>query len=167
MPRVPFESLPPSARLWVFGAERPITGSGASRLLGAVDEHQERWNAHGSPLTCARQWTEDRFLAIGVDQSTAGASGCSIDGLFRVLKGLETELGTPLVGGGTVYYRDPSGPIVAVSRDEFSELAADGAVRKDTKVFDMTVATVGDWNERFEIETARSWHANLLPEHAG
>lgn len=167
MPRVPFESLPPSSRLWVFGAERPVTGSAATRLLSAVDEHLDRWNAHGAPLTCGRKWTEDRFLAIGVDQSTAGASGCSIDGLFRVLKTLESELGTRLVGGGTVYYRDPAGPIVAVSRDEFSELASEGAVRKDTRVFDLTVATVAEWMERFETETARSWHANLLPEHAG
>ena len=167
MPRVSFESLPPSSRVWVFGAERPVIGSAAARLLSVVDEHLDRWNAHGSPLTCARKWTEDRFLTIAVDQSTAGASGCSIDGMFRVLKGLESELGTRLVGGGTVYYRDPSGPVVAVTRDEFSELAADGAVRKDTRVFDTTVPTVGDWNERFEVETGRSWHADLLPEHAG
>jgi len=166
MPRVSFESLPPSARLWIFAAERPVTGSAAQRLLGAVDEHLGRWNAHGAPLTCAREWTEDRFLTIGVDQSTAGASGCSIDGLFRVLKTMEAELGTPLVGSGTVYYRDPAGPIVAVSREEFTELAADGAVRKDTRVFDLTVATVADWKDRFETETARSWHANLLPETA-
>lgn len=167
MPRVAFDSLPASARLWVFGAERPLTGAAAERLLADVDLYLDRWNAHGSPLTCARQWSENRFLAIGVDQSTAGASGCSIDGLFRVLKGLEHELGTRLVGGGMVYYRDPAGPIVAVTRDEFSELAADRAVRKDTRVFDMTVATVGDWKERFETETSRSWHADLLPEHAG
>ncbi len=166
MPRVPFQSLPPSARLWVFAAERPITGSAAQRLLGAVDEHLDRWNAHGAPLTCAREWTENRFLAIGVDQSTAGASGCSIDGLFRILKTMEGELATPLVGGGTVYYRDPAGPILAVSRDEFSELAAEGAVRGDTRVFDLTVATVADWRARFETDTAQSWHANLLPEAA-
>ena len=167
MPRVEFESLPPSARLWVFGSDRPITGDAAERLLHAVDEYLDRWNAHGAPLTCGRAWREDRFLAIGVDQSTAGASGCSIDGLFRVLKGFESVLGTRLVGGGTVFYRDPAGPILGVSRDEFSELGAEGVVRKDTRVFDMTVATVGDWKERFETETARSWHANLLPEHAG
>ncbi len=166
MPRVSFESLPPSARLWIFAAERPVTGSAAQRLLGAVDAHLGSWNAHGAPLTCAREWTEDRFLTIGVDQSTAGASGCSIDGLFRVLKTVEAELGTPLVGSGTVYYRDPAGPIVAVSREEFTELAADGTVRKDTRVFDLTVATVADWKDRFETETARSWHANLLPETA-
>ena len=164
MPRVPFDSLPESARLWVFAAEHPIKGSAARRLLGAVDEHLDRWNAHGAPLTCAREWTEDRFLTIGVDQSTAGASGCSIDGLFRVLKTLESELGTPMVGGGTVFYRDPAGPIVAVSRDEFSELAADGAVRRNTHVFDLTVPTVGEWRERFETEAVRSWHANLLPD---
>ena len=167
MPRVPFESLPPSARIWIFAAEQPIRGSAAQRLLAAVDEHLERWNAHGSPLTCARAWTEDRFLTIGVDQSTAGASGCSIDGLFRVLKHLEADVGTPMVGGGTVFYRDPAGPIVAVSRDEFSELAADGAVRRNTHVFDLTVPTVGEWRERFETPAERSWHANLLPEAAG
>ena len=167
MPRVPFESLPPSARIWVFAAERPLRSSQAQRLLGAVDEYLERWNAHGAPLTCARAWTEDRFLTIGVDQSTAGASGCSIDGLFRVLKNLEGALGTPLVGGGTVFYRDPAGPICAVSRDEFGELAAEGAVRRNTHVFDLTVPTVGEWRERFETEAERSWHANLLPEAAG
>src|SRR5687767_12226126 len=36
MPRVSFESLPPSARIWIFAAERPIRGSAAQRLLGAV-----------------------------------------------------------------------------------------------------------------------------------
>ena len=163
MPRVQFSSLPADARVWVFAAERPVRGSAAHQMLGAVDEYLERWQAHGFPLTSAREWTEDRFLAIGVDQSAAGASGCSIDGLFRMLKGMETELGTPLVGGGTVYYRDPSGPILAVSREEFTELAADGAVRPDTRVFDTTVETARAWRERFETETSRSWHAGLLP----
>jgi hypothetical protein len=162
MPRTPFESLPADARVWVFAAERPVRGAAAQRLLAAVDEHLEQWAAHGHPLTCARDWTDDRFLAIGVDQSTTGASGCSIDGLFRVLKGMESELGTRLVGGGTVYYRDPSGPIVAVSREEFTELAAEGAVRSDTRVFDTTVDTVRDWKERFATEASRTWHAGLL-----
>ena len=45
-----------------------------------VDAFLDQWNAHGSALTCAREWRDDRFLAIGVDQSTAGASGCSASG---------------------------------------------------------------------------------------
>ena len=105
-------------------------------MLGEVDRHLDRWAAHGSPLTCAREWRDDRSLTIGVDQSTANASGCSIDGLFRVLRGLESAIGTTLVGGGRVHFREPSGEIRTVSRDEFSDLAAAGRVTPSTRVFD-------------------------------
>jgi len=73
MPIVPFESLPDDARLWVFAASDPVTGERAQRLLAAVDAWLAEWKAHDEPLRCARDWRDDRFLAIGVDQSTAGA----------------------------------------------------------------------------------------------
>ena len=80
MPRVVFESLPDDARVWVFGAANALDDRARERLLSAVDEYLDQWHAHGAALVCARDWRDDRFLAIGVDQSTAGASGCSIDG---------------------------------------------------------------------------------------
>src|SRR4051812_43908654 len=102
MPRVPFDSLPSDARVWVFGAASELTPTASDRLLGAVDDFLAQWNAHGSPLASGRELRDNRFLAIGVDQSTEGASGCSIDGLFRTLARLEPELGTSLLGGGRV-----------------------------------------------------------------
>ena len=162
MPRVPFSDLPPDARVWVFVAERPVTGAAAERLLGEVDSQLDRWAAHGEPLTSAREWRDDRFLTIGVDQSTANASGCSIDGLFRTLRALETAIGTSLVGGGRVHFREPSGEIRTVSRDEFSDLAAAGQVTPSTRVFDPTVPTIGAWREGFEKTAGSSWHAGLL-----
>src|SRR4030095_4691373 len=113
MSQGPLNSLPDDARVWVFGAAAELTASASERLLGAVDDFLAQWNAHGSPLLCGREWREGRFLAIGVDQSTAGASGCSIDGLFRTLARLEPELGTSLLGGGRVYYRDHEGHVNA------------------------------------------------------
>ncbi|MFL5577545.1 MAG: hypothetical protein ACJ79S_16435 [Gemmatimonadaceae bacterium] len=163
MPLVPFSDLPPSARVWVFAADRPVTGASAERLLGEVDGFLARWMAHGAPLTDAREWRDDRFLAIAVDPRTANASGCSIDGLFRTLRALEPAIGASLVGGGRVYFRDADGAIRSVSRDEFSALAAAGRVTPSTRVFDPTVATLGDWRDRFETEAGQSWHAQLLP----
>jgi hypothetical protein len=146
----------------VFASDRPITGPAAERLLGEVDRYLERWAAHGTSLTSARDWRDDHFLAIAVDQSDAAASGCSIDGMFRTLKTLEPEIGASLVGGGRVHFRERAGAVRAVSRDEFSELGGKGAVSPDTHVFDPTVATVEEWEERFETEAGRSWHASLL-----
>ncbi|HKG90840.1 MAG TPA: hypothetical protein VKA84_03040 [Gemmatimonadaceae bacterium] len=162
MPVTSFDSLPDDARVWVFAADRPITGAAAERLLGEVDAFLARWQAHGSPLTCARAWRDDRFLAIGVDQSTAGASGCSIDGMFRILQGLERQLGASLVGGGRVSFRDDGGEIRSTTRGEFEELAAAGRVSADTPVFDATVTTRRDWQDRFEVRAGDAWHASLL-----
>ena len=162
MPRVDFTSLPDDARVWVFAADRPVTGDAAERLLADVDRFLDGWAAHGQPLAGARDWIEDRFLAIGVDQRDAHASGCSIDGLFRVLRALEPRLGATLLGGGRVLYRDAAGRVQSVSRDEFSSMAVSGTVSRDTTVFDATVGTAGAWRERFETTAAESWHASLL-----
>src|SRR5437867_870482 len=93
MPLVRMEDLPDNSRTWVFGADRDVEESSAKLLLREVDRFLSDWHAHGAPLTVARDWKYKRFLTVAVDRSTAGASGCSIDGLYRSLKALEPELG--------------------------------------------------------------------------
>ncbi len=162
MSQVPFNSLPDDARVWVFGAADELPASASERLLGAVDEFLAQWHAHGSPLLCGREWREARFLAIGVDQSTAGASGCSIDGLFRTFASLEPELGTSLLGGGRVYYRDADGRVTAATRKGFSELAREGRVGPETPTFDTSITTAAAWRRQFERPVRESWHAQLI-----
>lgn len=162
MPRVPFDALPDDARVWIFGAASEMTQDRVDRLLDEVDDFLAQWNAHGAPLTCGREWRDGRFLAIGVDQSTAGASGCSIDGLFRTLAKLEPELGTTLLGGGRVYYRDADGRVIAATRPGFNQLARDGKVGPDTLAFDTSITSADAWRERFEQPISQSWHASLI-----
>jgi hypothetical protein len=164
MPRVDFNELPATARVWVFGAAAPLDAAALAVLLPAVDAHLAGWRAHGVPLVCARELRDERFLAVGVDEAATGASGCSIDGLFRTLVSLESALGTSLVGGGRVHWRDASGAVRSGSRAEFRALAADGTIGPETRVFDTTVATVGDWRSAFERPAGASWHAQLLGE---
>jgi hypothetical protein len=162
MPRVEFEQLPDDARVWVFGADRALTADERRRLFEVVDAHLERWAAHGEPLTSARDWRHDRFLTVGVDQRTAGASGCSIDVLFRQLQSLERELGASLVGGGRVFWRATAGEVRSADREEFAARAARGEITPSTRVFDPTVATLGDWRRGFERAAGESWHSSLI-----
>jgi hypothetical protein len=163
MPVVSFDTLPDSARAWVFGAPAPVMGAAAQSLLATVDAHLANWRAHGAPLVCARTWRDDRFLVIGVDEAATGATGCSIDGLFHVLRDLESLVGTTLVGGGTVYWRDAAGAVVSGARPVFREAAAMGDVVAETHVFDTTVTSVGAYRAGFEKAAAESWHGKLLP----
>lgn len=164
MPLVEIEKLPDSARTWVFGADRTLDQGATDLLLGEVDRFLSQWHAHGSPLTAARDWKYGRFLTVAVDQSTAGASGCSIDGLFRSLKALEPKLGASLVTSGLVFYRGKGDSIETVDRERFTALSAEGKVNRNTKVFDPTVTTLGEWRARFELDAAHSWHSGLLDD---
>lgn len=164
MPTVPFDSLPDDARVWVFGSSKPLSEKESAMLLERVDAFLAQWKAHGDPLTAARMFSRSRFLTIAVDQNSANASGCSIDGLFRSLKELETEIGASLVDRSLVYYSDDAGTH-SVHRDEFAALAASGAVTGATCVFDPTVTHLGEWRARFESKAANSWHAGLFPVH--
>jgi len=162
MPSVQIEDLPDSARTWVFGAERALDEGATDLLLREVDRFLSEWRAHGAPLTVGRDWKYGRFLTVAVDQSTAGASGCSIDGLFRSLKALEPKLGASLVTSGVVFYRGRKGAIECVDRERFTALSADGEITPKTRVFDPTVTTLGEWRARFELDAAHSWHSGLL-----
>jgi len=163
MPLVLFAALPDEARVWVFSAAAPVTGAAADVLLQHVDAHLSQWRAHGMPLVCARDWRDERFLAVGVDEAASNASGCSIDALFHALRDLESQLGTSLVGNGAVYWRDASGAVSVADRPAFRAAAAAGSVSADTLVFDPTITSVGAWRREFEKPARSSWHARLLP----
>lgn len=162
MPVVTFERLPDDARVWVFGAAAPVDEIDAPKLLAAVDAFLFQWNAHGHPLTAARDWREDRFLIVGVDQRAEGASGCSIDGLFQTLKELESAIGTTLLAGGGVYFRDSIGLVHCITRQEFEAMSRRLQVNGDTPVFDTTVTTAGALRTHLERPASTSWHAGLL-----
>src|SRR5919112_955984 len=132
--RVPFSELPPDARLWIFAAERPLSDTEQGSLLAVVDAFLDQWAAHGAPLAAARDLRYGQFLFVAVDESNAGASGCSIDAMTRVLAALEHQLGVQLVDHTPVLYREGE-RIARLDRPAFAERARRGEVTRDTIVF--------------------------------
>jgi hypothetical protein len=162
VPRVPFDQLPPDARLWIFPASRRLSDDEQARVLAAADAFIDQWLAHGVPLNAARDIRHNQFVLIGVDEQAAGASGCSIDALVRSMGQLQSSLGLELIEHGPVLYRN-GGAIARVSREEFGKLASTGQVSLDTVVFDNTLARVADLRAgRWEVRAADSWHARAF-----
>ena len=158
MPRVPFDQLPPAARIWIFPASRPLSPAEGKELLSRVDAFLEEWAAHGARLTAGREWREGRFLVIGVDETTAPPSGCSTDSLTGVLKDLGREWGMSFLDRSPVWYRS-DGALVSSTRGEFRSLAEDGKVDLETPVIDLALTrraqlTGGEW----EKPAGLSWH---------
>jgi len=167
MARVDFESLPDSARIWIFAADRELEPEEERELLDAVDDFLEEWNAHGTPLRGARSWRYHRFLIVGVDEEAAPPSGCSIDALVRVLKEKERELDVGLLDNAPVWYRGRRG-VRTAPRSEFREMAKSGEVTPGTVVFDNSLTRMEDLREgAWERPARESWHGRVFfPEVA-
>jgi hypothetical protein len=161
---IEFGDLPDHSRVWVFGSDRTLDADQSKTLMSTVDPFLQQWKAHGAELTVGRDWRAGRFLTIAVDQTTAGASGCSIDGLFRALKSLESKLGASMVTSGLIFYKDSTGAVQSVDRETFTELGVRGEIGPETRVFDTTVTSLAEWRARFELVLRDSWHAKLAKQ---
>lgn len=160
-----FGGLPDSARLWIFGVGRTLSGDEEARLLGSVTAFLGGWKAHGRPLAALHEWVGDRFLLVAVDERAVPPSGCSIDALVGQLRALEAELGTEIVGGAPVWYRSggTGGAIERVSRPVFRDRARAGHITGETIVFDLSLERVGELRAgRFERPARESWHRRYL-----
>ena len=159
------DSLPDDARLWVFGASRPLEEGEEYRILETVDAFLSRWQAHGNALAAAREWRYGRFLLVGVDERVTPPSGCSIDALVRELKGLERALGVSLVDGGAVWYREggEEGAVRCTDRPGFQALVDGGEVGPETVVFDGSLTRLRDLRQGAWERPARDgWHARVF-----
>jgi hypothetical protein len=162
VPRIPFDELPPDARLWIFAASRPLTEDERGRILAETDAFIDHWTAHGVPLSAARELRHGQFVLVGVNERAAGASGCSIDALVRRMGQLQSTLGVELTDNAPVLFRSGEA-IERVPRERFAELAEQGEVGPDTIVFDNTVERVADVRSgRWETRAADAWHARAF-----
>jgi hypothetical protein len=163
MPATSFDALPDDARLWVFGAARPLAAPEADAVLARADAFLAGWAAHGAPVVGARTLLEGRFLLVGADERATGVSGCSIDALFRTLATLEGEIDVPLTDVGTVFWRDRDGTVRGEPRPAFRARVRAGEVDGSTPVFDTTIATVGEYRGGgWERAMASAWHAKAF-----
>jgi hypothetical protein len=155
---VPFSQLPDKSQLWIFGIERYLTEAEEINFVKELDEFLEAWAAHGEVMICGREVTSSRFLFVAVDLTSVPPSGCSIDGLVHFLKKQELGLDLKIIDNSPIWYRSKEG-IERVSREEFRELALDGAVTETSTVFDTGISRLselrtGQW-EKFARD---SWH---------
>lgn len=163
MSLVPISSLPPESRVWCYGTSDKPSEAIVPSLRTALEAFLRTWTAHRAELRAGFDWIHDRFLVIAVDESATGASGCSIDALTTQVRQLEALGGIDILDSSPVWYRDDTGTIGRMTRDEFRAASAAGVVGSQTQVFDLTVDRLEDVTSgRWEVAAGQSWHATLL-----
>ena len=158
---VAFEKLPETARVWIYQANRSFTGEELQGLHADLRQFLEQWTAHGSQLQAGFETPYNRFIVIGLDQTLASASGCSIDASVRFIQAVEEKYGVELLDKMNVSYKQ--GEYVAYkSLKDFRQMAKDKAISKNTIVFNNLVVNKEEYTQHWEVPASESWHARFF-----
>lgn len=158
---VPFESLPDHARIWVYQASRKLSVAEVEEIRGTQKAFCEQWEAHGQALLSSFKIEHNQFLILSVDEGVHNASGCSIDGSVRILKGYQTELGINFLDPSRIAFM-LNDEINLFSRAELKGLFDSGRVNATTITFNNLVAIKSDFENHWKIPVEKSWLSKYL-----
>lgn len=155
------QALAPEARVWIYQANEPFTAGAVSEINQHVQRFAQQWVSHNQQLKAGGTLLHDRFLVLAVDESQAGANGCSIDSSVKFVKQIGSHYERDLFDRLRFSY-EKDGVVHTVSKDEFAALYRAGTINDETIVFDPLVNTVGQLNTGFRKPLKDSWHARFV-----
>src|SRR5882757_1942285 len=162
---IPFEKLPPLSRVWVYQADRSFSPDEEKIIFETLTGFCSAWEAHGDPLKTSFKIEFNRFVILSVDESSAGASGCSIDGSVRVLKDLGNQCNINFFDRTKVAFL-VNGKIETYPLNELKSLFASAQLKPSMQTFNTLVASKGEWEESWKITAEKSWLIKYLPKDA-
>jgi hypothetical protein len=150
-----------NSKVWVYQSNRELSADEVNRIAKILGDFTAGWTAHNNQLKAKHEIRYNRFMVLIVDETQAGASGCSIDKSVNLMKGIEQEFGINLFDRFNIAYRDGDA-ITSVGRFEFEELIKQGRVNPETIVFNNLVPTLKDLNTQWEVPFKNSWHKQVF-----
>src|SRR5476649_3050231 len=95
-----------NSRVWVYQSDKKLSDQEVQQIQAQLDSFTTGWTAHNSQLKAKAEIRYNRFLILVVDESQAGASGCSIDKSVHFMKELEQQFNINLFDRFNLAYRD-------------------------------------------------------------
>ncbi len=156
-----YDLLPEDTRVWIYQAHRSFSEAEVNELRAALEGFTTQWVSHNQQLRAFGEVFHNQFIVLMVDESQAGASGCSIDKSVYFIKKIENAFQVNLFDRMTFTYKDGNS-IKSAHRDEFSGLFNEGKITDETMVFDNLVKTKKDFDEAWIKPLGKSWHKRMV-----
>ncbi len=152
----------PDSRVWVYTSNRSLTSDEAASAQKNLYVFCQQWTAHNQALKASAEVFEDQLLILMVDETQAGASGCSIDKSVRFLEQLGAAIGVDFFDRMRFGWVDETGQMRFANRTEFAALVSEGKITADTLVADTMVQTKAQLAEKWLVPFGKSWHKRLV-----
>lgn len=144
------------SRVWVYQAERQMSPEEMDFLKTQLQTFCTSWTAHNVALKADCDIVDQRFIILSVDETQAGASGCSIDKSVKALKELSDKTGINFFDRMQVFYRDGE-QVKCTHLSEIKTLKKEGIINEDTLFYNPLVKTMAELQTSFLLPLKQHW----------
>jgi hypothetical protein len=149
------------SRVWIYQSDRELYDEQVKQLHEILNNFTAEWTAHNHQLKAKAEVRYNRFLILIVDESQAGASGCSIDKSVNFMKKLEQQFDIKLFDRFNFAYRDGEN-VLSLPRHDFEQMLKEGRITTNTIVFNNLVHDLQQLETKWEVPFKDSWHLQLF-----
>jgi len=158
-----YQNLSPDSKVWIYQSSRLFTDKETGELCVILEKFADEWAAHGKNLSAYATVQYKRFIVLMVDESAAGASGCSIDKSVHFMQEVEKHYGIELFNRLNLAYLTGKGDDTAlVHKSKISELIENQTISESTTVFNNLIKTKHDFEHSWKIPLVESWAGPAL-----
>ncbi len=161
---VPFETLPPHSRIWIYQSNKLFTAEQKQILSDTLLAFTESWTAHGAPMKASFQLPFDHFIVLAADEQSTSASGCSIDDSVRTIKAIGNQLQLDFFDRKSVPFLK-NNTVQLVPLNDLKKEAASGSWGEGSATVDTLVATKGDL-QHWIVPAGQTWLKRYLSQGA-
>jgi hypothetical protein len=151
----------PQSRVWIYQSDRKLTDQEVQQIQPELDRFATNWTAHNNQLKARGEIKYNRFFILIVDESQAGASGCSIDKSVHFMQQVQQHLGINLFDRFNLAYREGE-EVLSLPRHGFEDKLKDGSINKQTIVYNNLVQNLTELETKWEVPFKDSWHIQLF-----
>ena len=150
----------PETRVWIYPCSRQLTGEEAQFAENQLLAFCKTWTAHNQSLRATAEVFENRLVVLAVDESQAGASGCSIDKSVHFLEQLGQRLGVDFFDRMTFGWADGDG-VVFGNQTALAEAVRTGKISPETLMLNTLAKNRLELAEHWLMPFGQSWHQRL------
>jgi hypothetical protein len=150
-----------NSRVWVYQSDKKLSDAQVQQIQQNLNNFTAEWTAHNNQLKAKAEIRYNRFFILIVDESQAGASGCSIDKSVHFMQQLEQEFNIRLFDRFNLAYREGN-EVLSLPRHDFEELLKQGSINTNTIVYNNLVQNLTELENKWEVPFKDSWHIQLF-----
>jgi hypothetical protein len=144
------------SRVWIFQSNRAFNEQEELEINEQLTNFYVQWQTHGKPVKGWAKLLYKQFIVVMADEKLHGVSGCSTDGMMRIIKSFEQQYQVNLFDRLTITFLI-NGKAEPLPIQQVKYALSTGFIETDTPLFNNTVESKKRLETEWLIPLNKSW----------